>query len=300
MNSFNLNFIIASCIVTFFGIGVLKSPPFLPNLSLKSSHHLVLSDSSKSDSSKKDSTNLPQLIEVGNTKSQVIETELKPQNELETFAKDSIFLITDKPVEYIEGNMDLFYKFIASNINYPIEARKKKQQEKVYVRFVINKNGSVSKAESVRGEHELLKQEAERVVSLTKWIPAQIKGQNVHSLMTIPITFKLETPQPKKQILDEVPVFEGGLDELYSYISQNLKYPKSAKRSGAQGRVIIAFNIEKDGNFSDFEIIQSVSPDCDAEAIRVLKQTAPWIPAQQNGKAVKTRISMPIVFKLDN
>ncbi|WP_375561691.1 energy transducer TonB [Bernardetia sp. OM2101] len=312
MNSFNLNFIAISCMAIFFVTGFSKnySSDVVSDLPLKNYNHLVLSDSAKSDSTKKDSANVAQLIEVGSEKNKTTETELKPQNELDKFAEDSIFLITDKPVEYIEGKMSLFYKFVAYNINYPEEARRKKQQDKIYVRFVVNKDGSVSKAESVRGEYDILKQEAERVVSLTKWIPAQINGQNVRSLMTIPIIFKLDVAQTqtKKQNtdeevniaeVDEVANHKDGLDGLYKHISQNLDYPKSAKKLGEQGKVIVEFVVETDGSLSDFKVLQSVSTDCDNEAIRVIKSTSPWIPAQKDGQAVKTRISMPLVFKLD-
>ena len=249
MNSFNLNFIAISCIAVFFGVGFLKNLPSLPTsyLSSKSSNYLVLSDSSKSDSTKKDSTNVPQLIEVGSKKDETTETELKPQNQLTQWEADSVFLVTDKPIEYIEGSMDLFYKFVALNLNYPKEAREKKQQDKIYVRFIVNKDGSVSKAESVRGKHDLLKQEAERVISLTKWIPAQVNGQNVRSLMTIPIVFMLDgtqkvTQNPNEEVsianVEEVPTFDGGLEAFSKYIGQNLTYPKMAKRMGEQGNVI--------------------------------------------------------------
>ena len=306
MNSFNLTIITISCVATFFGTAVLENhSPFTVSFS-NSVNHLTLSDSSKSDSSQKDSTAMPQLIEVGKSK----EVELEPQTIAEKFAEDSIFLITDKPVEYIEGEMDLFYKFVAYNLHYPEEARRKKQQDKIYVRFVVNKDGSVSKAESLRGEHDILKREAERVISLTKWIPAQINGKNVRSLMTIPIIFKLDdTTLAKKNddsdeevsiaIVEEVPTFEGGIDNFYTYISQNLTYPLEAKRRGEQGRIIIKCIVEKDGSLSNFEIIESVSPSCDAEAIRVTKNSPKWIPAKKNGKPVRVSISFPLVFKLD-
>lgn len=310
MNSFNSKFIAISCIAIFFGLASFKRSHSISYLDSKSNSYLVLSDSSKSDSTKKDSTDIPQLIEVGSTKKQITETELKPQNELEKFAEDSIFLITDKPVEYIEGEMNLFYKFVALNLNYPKEAREKKQQGKIFVRFVVNKDGSVSRAESIRGKHDILKREAERVVSLTKWIPAQINGQNVRSLMTIPIIFKLEPTQivtskqnPNEEAsiasVGEVPTFTGGIDAFSNYISQNLTYPKMAKRLGEQGKVIIEFAVEVDGNLSDFKILQSVGDNCDTEVLRLFKNSPKWIPAQKDGQAVKTRISYPIVFKLD-
>lgn len=312
MNSFNLNFIAISCMAIFFVTGFSKNyfSDVVSDLSLKKSNYLVLSDSAKSDSTKKDSANVAQLIEVGSEKNKTTETELKPQNELDKFAKDSIFLITEKPVEYFEGEMNLFYKFVALNLDYPEEAKRKKQEDKIYVRFVVNKDGSVSKAESIRGKHDILKKEAERVVGLTKWIPAQVNEQNVRSYMTIPIVFMLGDYQKfnkKQEAIEEIsiasveeePTFKGGLDELFKYISQNLEYPKSAKRLGEQGKVIVEFVVETDGSLSEFKVLQSVSTDCDNEAIRVIKSTSPWIPAQKDGQAVKTRISMPLVFKLD-
>ncbi len=309
MNSFNLNFIAISCMAIFFGTGFSDNSSYLLSKSdLNNSNYLFLSDSA-SDSTKADSTTVAQLIEVGDTE-KVEETELKSQTIVEKFAEDSVFLITDKPVEYWEGEMDLFYRFVGDNLYYPIEARKKKQQDKIYVRFVVNKDGSVSKVESLRGKHAILKQEAERVVSLTKWIPAQINGQNVRSLMTIPIVFKLDATELAKKtensdeevsisIVEEMPTFEGGMDGFYNYISQNLDYPKSAKRAGIQGRVIVKCIVEKDGSLSNLEIIQSVSEDCDNEVIRVVQNSPIWTAAKKDGKPVKVSISFPVVFKLD-
>ncbi len=307
MNLFNLNYIAIFCMAIFLGIGFFPTTVSHAFSLEKSSIYLILSDSTKSDSTKKDSTHLTQLIEVTTTKKEV---ELKPQNQLQQLEQDSIFAITDKAVQYSEGDIELFYKFITQNLTYPEEARKQKLQSKIYVRFVVNKDGSVSKAESVKGNHDILKREAERVVSLTKWIPAQIKGQNVRSLMTIPITFMLAESQKIVQsnttneevdiaIVDEVPTFEGGMDNFYTYISQNLTYPKTAKRLGEQGRVIVKCIVEKDGTLSNFEILQSVSPACDEETLRVVKNSPAWIPAKKDGQAVKTSISFPIVFKLD-
>lgn len=82
------------------------------------------------------------------------------------------------------------------------------------------------------------------------------------------------------------------------YISQNLRYPAKAHQERIQGRVIAGFVVEKDGSISTPTIVRSVSPEVDAEAIRVLSTMPKWTPGTQRGKEVRVRYTVPILFKL--
>lgn len=98
-------------------------------------------------------------------------------------------------------------------------------------------------------------------------------------------------------VVEEMPQFPGGNEAMQKYITENLKYPKTAIK-GEQGRVIVSFVINKRGKVGDVKLIRSVSPELDAEAVRVIQDMPDWIPGKQRGKAVNVRFTIPIVFKL--
>lgn len=100
-------------------------------------------------------------------------------------------------------------------------------------------------------------------------------------------------------IVETSPTFKGGMDKFYKYIVKNLNYPKTARKAGIEGRVFVMFVVDKDGSIIDTEVVKGVHPDLDAEALRVVQESPKWNPAIQRGKYVKTRMNIPIVFKLD-
>ena len=75
-------------------------------------------------------------------------------------------------------------------------------------------------------------------------------------------------------------------------------YPESAIDNGVQGRVTVGFIVERDGSVASVEIRKSVDPALDKEALRVVKSMPRWKPGKQQGKAVRTRFSVPVVFRL--
>lgn len=92
--------------------------------------------------------------------------------------------------------------------------------------------------------------------------------------------------------------FPGGPQALNAFMAHNVRYPALAMEMGIQGTVIIEFIVEKDGSISDARVVQSVSSDCDAEALRVVRLLPKYIPAKQNGKPVRTRYKLPFRFVL--
>ncbi|MBR0452890.1 MAG: TonB family protein [Bacteroidales bacterium] len=99
-------------------------------------------------------------------------------------------------------------------------------------------------------------------------------------------------------VVEEMPQFPGGNEAMIKFIAENLIYPKTAMDKGEQGRVILSFVIDKRGKVGDVKLIRSVSPELDAEAVRVIQAMPDWIPGKQKGKAVNVRYTIPIVFKL--
>ncbi len=94
------------------------------------------------------------------------------------------------------------------------------------------------------------------------------------------------------------PEFPGGTDALFKFLSNNLKYPSDAKKEGIQGRVICQFVVNKDGSISDIQVLRSVYPSLDLEAVRVISIMPKWEPGVQNGEKKRCKFKLPIVFKL--
>ena len=100
------------------------------------------------------------------------------------------------------------------------------------------------------------------------------------------------------KVVDESPLFPGGEELLVKHISNNIRYPESAKKNGIQGQVVIKFCISKKGKLSDYEVYKSASPDLDAEALRVVKTITRFEPGRKDGEPVSTWHYIPINFKL--
>lgn len=106
--------------------------------------------------------------------------------------EENVFFIVEDMPEFPGGEMAL-RKYIANNIKYPQAAQDNGIQGKVYVTFVVSKDGSIANAKIARGVDPALDREALRVVnSLPKWEPGKQRGENVNVSYTVPINFALE------------------------------------------------------------------------------------------------------------
>lgn len=118
----------------------------------------------------------------------------------------------------------------------------------------------------------------------------------------------IEDEEPKKEVVDDNRIYDnvdqmplypnGGGAGLMSFIARNVKYPSSCMKNGIQGKVIVSFVIEKDGSPGNFQVTQSVHPELDKEALRVLKSMPKWQPGKKQGVPVRVKYSVPVNFKL--
>ena len=106
------------------------------------------------------------------------------------------------------------------------------------------------------------------------------------------------THQDVFNVVEDMPQFPGGATKLFEYLAQNVNYPTEAEKANIQGRVIATFVVEKDGSISNAEVVKSVAPSLDAEALRVINAMPNWIPGKQNGKEVRVKYTVPISFHL--
>lgn len=121
---------------------------------------------------------------------------------------------------------------------------------------------------------------------------------------------KAETEQPKTTIthtvssnriydvVEKMPEYPGGDQALMEFLSKHIEYPTVAQNNGIQGKVILGFVVSKTGKVEDVQIIRSLDPSLDKEALRVVKQLGNWIPGEQKGEKVSVRYTLPVVFRL--
>ncbi|MBR5328162.1 MAG: energy transducer TonB [Paludibacteraceae bacterium] len=100
-------------------------------------------------------------------------------------------------------------------------------------------------------------------------------------------------------VVESMPEFPGGAQEMMKFIAENIKYPVIAQENGIQGRVICQFVIEKNGSVTDIQVVRSSGDaSLDKEAERVIKNMPKWKPGKQRGKPVRVKYTIPVAFRL--
>jgi len=115
----------------------------------------------------------------------VIQAE-EPKEEVE-----EIFTIVEDPAAPV-GGMTAFYKYVGEKIKYPPQARRMGVEGRVFVEFVIDRDGSITDVRAVKGIGAGCDEEAVRILQAApKWKPGKQRGKPVKQRMVLPITFKL-------------------------------------------------------------------------------------------------------------
>ncbi|MEY4539693.1 MAG: hypothetical protein RLZZ306_1450 [Bacteroidota bacterium] len=231
-------------------------------------------------------------------------------------------VIIDGEPNYPAGS-NSFYDLLSRRVKMPESATQKGIQGNVKLSFVVGLQGNLSDFEIQNSLGSGCDEEAIRVVkSLGNWLAAQKNGQTFVSKKTILVAFgipqsvelyteqvKQEIPQPPREVMrvqeeeiytavEQYPEFPGGMAEYAKYIEKNLIYPEDAKTKKLEGNVYVQFMVSTDGSSSNFDILKSLGSGIDEEAIRVLKSVPRWKPGNRSGRAVPSRITIPVKFKL--
>ncbi len=104
--------------------------------------------------------------------------------------ENNIFILVEKKPEPING-IKAFYEQLGKSIKYPIQAKRIGTEGKVYVEFIVNKNGEPSDLKILKGIGSGCDEEAMRVLALTKWEPGKQRGKPVRVKMVLPVYFML-------------------------------------------------------------------------------------------------------------
>lgn len=98
---------------------------------------------------------------------------------------------------------------------------------------------------------------------------------------------------------DKESVFIGGAGALQKYISENVEYPEKAIENNVEGKVFVAFVVEKDGTVTTINIERGVDELLNFEARRLVQNSSKmWVPGEMKGEVVRTRVRLPINFTI--
>ncbi len=100
-------------------------------------------------------------------------------------------------------------------------------------------------------------------------------------------------------VVEDQPEFPGGTAALYEYLNKNIKYPAICRENNIQGRVVVIFIVNRDGSIVEPEVVKSVNPMLDKEALRVISNMPKWKPGLQRGQPVRVKFTVPVNFRLN-
>lgn len=212
-------------------------------------------------------------------------------------------------------------EYIMQNMIYPEADLQKGNNGKVIVSLHVDAKGAGSQYAVKSSFSEAASQNALHLVKTILWKPALDVGiptdydteyevdynaKNYkrywkrHERHTAPLTLEADTSYKiyEYKQLEEVarPYFTDGIN-MPQYIQKNLQFPAEAKEREIQGTVRLSFVVETDGSVSNIIVVNSVGGGCDNEAIRLLQETI-WIPAEKNGKYVRSTGMQDITFSI--
>jgi TonB family protein len=125
-----------------------------------------------------------------------------------------------------------------------------------------------------------------------------VSSEQVVAQQQKPAQQEVSPGQEVMEMVDEMPAYyNNGMQGLYSFLGENIKYPVDERKLKVEGTVFVSFVVEKDGTVSDASVEKGVSPGLDNEALRVAKLTR-WTPGKAAGKIVRARMVLPIKYKL--
>jgi TonB family protein len=120
----------------------------------------------------------------------------------------------------------------------------------------------------------------------------------IHSITHSTPVFENDVdPNEPLHFAEDMPQFpNGGEKAMVRFIKKNTHYPESARKAGIKGHAVLNCVIEKDGTISTIKVMKKLSPECDEEAMRVIKSMPKWIPGRHNGINVAVRYTIAVDF----
>jgi protein TonB len=226
------------------------------------------------------------------------------------------------------GGTERYAQFLADHQKYPASAMQKGIQGTVKVSFIVEKTGTVNEVKVENPLSPELDAEAIRLIkSAPKWTPARHhRNEVVRQRVVVPVSFVMSpgstvtvgAPGKERPILTSAadiaasanpnvrPVVApdrptqpvGGTQAFFDWIEKNQKYPLLAKQRKIQGKVMVEFMVQPDGSLTDVRVARKMGSGLDEEALRLIKAAPKWEPAIFQGKPIKQKMLLPVLFQL--
>ena len=224
------------------------------------------------------------------------------------------------------GGTEKYGQFLADHQKYPAAAMQRGAQGTVKVSFVVEKTGTVNEVKVENPVAPELDAEAIRLIkSGPHWTPAKNHGQVVRQRVVVPVSFVMSpgstvvvrtgkdqpTTTPAADIAASAKPYQpavvapdrptqpvGGNQVFFDWIEKNPQYPLLARQRKIQGKVIMEFVVQADGSLTDVRIVKRLGSGLDEEALRLIKAAPRWEPAMFQGKPIKQKMVLPVLFQL--
>jgi protein TonB len=162
---------------------------------------------------------------------------------------------------------------------------------------VIKKDEEVKEEDEMKSNQDLMQNKT--AIGTTTYAEGTDDANAAMPSTDQAITESAPTEEKIFDVVSQQPEFPGGTAALYEFLAKNILYPPSAREAGIQGKVIVGFVVNKDGHLTDIQVLRSLDPSLDEEALRVVKKIPAWSPGKQGSQAVRVRMTLPIVFKIN-
>ena len=196
-----------------------------------------------------------------------------------------------------------FNDWLRWQIKYPEDAVSRGVSGKVTASYIVNPDGTLSEpAIMYSADKSLGDAVVKAIVSSPQWEPPKNPESTDPFEASVTIKFalpdKISIPEEPFVVVEEMPMFPGGDAALLKYITDNIRYPESAKTNNISGRVIIRFVVNSEGKAEEATVLRGVDPSLDEEAIRVVNSLPVFSPGKQGGKPVPVYYMVPVTFSL--
>ncbi|WP_210521046.1 energy transducer TonB [Hymenobacter terricola] len=224
------------------------------------------------------------------------------------------------------GGTEKYAQFLADHQRYPATAMQQGIQGTVKVSFVVEKTGTVNEVKVEAPVAPELDAEAIRLIkSGPQWTPAKHRNQVVRQRVVVPVSFVM-SPGSETVVLPgkERPITTsaadiaasahpdrpavvapdrptqpvGGTQVFFDWIEKNQQYPLLARQRKIEGKVLVEFMVQTDGRLTDARVVKKLGSGLDDEALRLIKTAPKWEPATFQGKPIKQKMVLPVLFQL--
>lgn len=209
--------------------------------------------------------------------------------------EQEIATLNSQDEEMEEEEEEIIYQEPEEEIAPPEEVA---NEQRVTETLVVN-DEDFDQSKEVKTQEEITENEAMAgAVDVTDGV----NDQNKQSIRETIIAEAPAAPEPEKvytmAMVEQKPEFPGGEAAMYKWLGDHINYPAQASEEGVQGRVVVQFDVAKDGSIVNVKIARGRHPALDKEAVRLVKSMPAWQPGRNNGQPVKVTYTLPITFKL--